>query len=958
MSEQAFHIGQRWSNTAETDLGIGIVTQVNERTVTLFFPSAEELRNYAQASAPLTRLEFHPRDLIETDDGTHFRVLTRHEEEGLYFYEAENDATGEVKTLCESQVQGSSRMPEPLKRLLQGHFGHYRNFSLRVKAWQLQAGYNRHPAKGFMGARVDPIPHQFHIAKTVSDHSRPRVMLADEVGLGKTIEAGLIAHKQLISGQIQRVLILVPDSLVHQWLVEMRRRFNLPVRVLDQDQCEALCEQQDTDNPFLYEQLVLCSIQFLLKHPRWSEAAQDSPWDLLIVDEAHHLAWQPDAPSPAYQLVEQFSLQAKSLLLLTATPEKEGPESHFAQLHLLDPMRYQNLDEFMEQQSRFNDLALVAEKLIDHQALDSKQLDWLKQLLNDESSQALITQLENNQGNADDSRTLAGRLLDRQGTGRALFRNTRASISGFPQRNLQRIPLPRPDCYTAQDLAGENSGFYPETSAPEAVWLKEDPRVAWLLDTLKQNRQTKFLVICHHRDTACALQAHLHFKGGIQCSAFHEELTLIERDRSAAWFAAEEDAAQALICSEIGSEGRNFQFCHHLVMFDLPESIDLLEQRIGRLDRIGQKHDIQIYTPYLEDTHQAPLLDWYDHGFSAFTRTEASHSVVFENLIDEFIGLIQQDPTGERPPKAPLDRLITTTRNRVADLHERFIHGRNRLLEIHSRGDDSVQTLIEAVNDSDNDPELKEFMEQVFNAYGVEEEDLSEQIHLIRPGTSLEHAHFPNLPEDGFSATYQRDVALGREDIELLTWDHPMVRNAMDMIITSGKGSSVMSLLKNRQIKDGTILLETLFIVECPAPAELELGQLMPPTPVRLLLDQRGRDISSAVAADALDKQLKRIKPDLVNAMLKEIQEPVLTMLQQGNELMETRRDELSAAAQETYQRYWQQEKQRLQALASEQDISQPLQQIEKKLELGSATLKRNSLYRLDGLRILIAVSG
>ena len=123
MSEQFFHVGQRWSNTAETDLGIGIVTQVNERTVTLFFPSTEELRNYAQANAPLTRLEFQPRDMIETEDGTNYRVLTRHEEEGLYFYEAESD-NGEVKILCESQVQGSSSMPEPLKRLLQGHFEH------------------------------------------------------------------------------------------------------------------------------------------------------------------------------------------------------------------------------------------------------------------------------------------------------------------------------------------------------------------------------------------------------------------------------------------------------------------------------------------------------------------------------------------------------------------------------------------------------------------------------------------------------------------------------------------------------------------------------------------------------------------------------------------------------------------------------------------------------------------
>ncbi|HEX4940261.1 MAG TPA: SNF2-related protein, partial [Candidatus Kapabacteria bacterium] len=345
MSKQVFFIGQRWANTAETDLGIGIVTQVNDRTISLFFPAAEELRNYAKANAPLTRLQFHPRDTIETQDGTRYRVLSRTEQDGLFFYESEGE-NGEIKTLCETQVQGSSQMPEALKRLLLGQLDDFRNFGLRLRTWELLANYDRHPAKGFMGARVDLIPHQFHIAQTVSARTAPRVMLADEVGLGKTIEAGLIAHQQLISGKIGRVLILVPDSLVHQWLVEMRRRFNLPVRVLDQDQCEALCEQEQTDNPFLYEQLVLCSIQFLLHHKQWAEAALDTPWDLLVVDEAHHLAWEPGNASPAYSLVEQFSLRAKGLLLLTATPEKEGPESHFAQLHLLDPLRYAELPAF------------------------------------------------------------------------------------------------------------------------------------------------------------------------------------------------------------------------------------------------------------------------------------------------------------------------------------------------------------------------------------------------------------------------------------------------------------------------------------------------------------------------------------------------------------------------------------------------------------------------------------
>ena len=103
---------------------------------------------------------------------------------------------------------------------------------------------------------------------------------------------------------------------------------------------------------------------------------------------------------------------------------------------------------------------------------------------------------------------------------------------------------------------------------------------------------------------------------------FHEGLPLVQRDRNAAWF-AEPDGAQLLICSEIGSEGRNFQFAHHLVLFDLPLNPGLLEQRIGRLDRIGQTQTIRIHVPYVESSSEECVLDWYHRGLDAIRNLAA-----------------------------------------------------------------------------------------------------------------------------------------------------------------------------------------------------------------------------------------------------------------------------------------------------------------------------------------------
>lgn len=112
--------------------------------------------------------------------------------------------------------------------------------------------------------------------------------------------------------------------------------------------------------------------------------------------------------------------------------------------------------------------------------------------------------------------------------------------------------------------------------------------------------------------------------GGYQAPVFHEGLSLVERDRAAAAFADEEEGCQVLVCSEIGSEGRNFQFCRHLVMFDLPLHPDQLEQRIGRLDRIGQRHAIEIHAPVFTGSPGEKLLRWYHEGLDAFSAPKAS----------------------------------------------------------------------------------------------------------------------------------------------------------------------------------------------------------------------------------------------------------------------------------------------------------------------------------------------
>lgn len=173
--------------------------------------------------------------------------------------------------------------------------------------------------------------------------------------MGKTIEAGMIIHQQVLSGRAERILIVVPETLQHQWLVEMMRRFNLHFSIFDEERCiEAFA---DAENPFDTQQYVLCSLDFLRKSRKRFEQALEGEWDLLVVDEAHHLEWSQDKPSREYQVVEGLAERTPGVLLLTATPEQLGRESHFARLRLLDPDRFYDYEAFVEEEEQYAPVA-------------------------------------------------------------------------------------------------------------------------------------------------------------------------------------------------------------------------------------------------------------------------------------------------------------------------------------------------------------------------------------------------------------------------------------------------------------------------------------------------------------------------------------------------------------------------------------------------------------------------
>ena len=870
-----FSPGQRWLSETETELGLGIVEQVDYRLVTIFFPACGEQRSYARHNAPLARMLLEVGDTFTTVAGEQLIVSEVTLLDGVAVYQVHpaDDSTAQQQ-VSELQLDHQLDLRTANERLFTGQLDSSPWFALRHAAMIAEDNLARSPVRGLLGPRVELLGHQLHIAHSVGQRFAPRVLLADEVGLGKTIEAGLILHQQLRTARAQRVLLVVPPALVHQWFVEMARRFNLHFSIFDAERVAALADTVDyvlddnwdedlevdqlvstPVNPFSSEQLILISSDFLLSCDE--QALLDAGWDLLVVDEAHHLQWQPDAPSAAYQRVEKLAALSRGVLLLTATPEQLGQASHYARLRLLDPDRYPSLEQFIEEQSHYREVAELAAELHDQQS-------WSAALR--QRAAHYVQDIAIEEGNRD---AILAELIDRSGTGRVLFRNTRKQISGFPQRHAHPVPLPVADSY--RDLPADADPLCPETTFSDDKWCDIDSRADWLVTFLRQHRRDKVLVICSRRDTACDLHAWLSYRHGLNVALFHEQLDLIARDRAAAWFAESEDGAQALICSEIGSEGRNFQFAQHLVLFDLPRNPDVLEQRIGRLDRIGQQAEIHIHLPHFADHAQAVLLHWYLDGMDAFRQPNAAGGEISQETAADLSAALAT-------PNDPvlLDRLLQHTRRAADQARALLEQGRDRLLELSSCDNANAEQLIAEVQAADQQSPLP-FLEQAFECYGVDMEPHSEHAWIFMPGAQMAEP-LPGLPDDGITVTDQRALALTRDDMQFLTFEHPLVENTLDLVLSGDRGKACVTLLKNKRIPAGTLLLECLFRIEVQAPKRLQAERFLPHSMLRQLVDARGKDLSASVAIDALSRQCRNLDSALARKIVSS-QRPLLEQL-------------------------------------------------------------------------------
>ncbi len=792
--------------------------------------------------------------------GKVLEVISRSE---LYQYKVQLSISDSIVTVAEAGLSDGDQadpMLDPLVGLHEQRFEHPQRFYIRTIAHYLACSRQALVSSGAT-ARIEPLAHQIFVAHRVVTALRPRFLLADEVGLGKTIEAGLIIQELRARGALQRVLVIVPANLTFQWCTELEQKFNERFAVYDSSVLRTLKRQSPRGNPWLVQDNIILSHGFIEHNELLWDEIVALPWDMVIVDEAHHARRRQTGgdrreATQLYRFVSRLSERTRGLLLLTATPMQLQTFELFSLIELLDCGLFQNFTHFEHQRHvnrSINALIKAVEACDQTGGAHSPDLPGNLRAQLEDAHHPLVSQLATSTAAR---QRLIQLLAERHLLSEVMIRNRKRVIGRFTARRPYSIPVTlSPEerilynavtdyvrgsyrqldqrrrgvigfllvayqrrltsCTHAFRVTIERRLQKLQSAMAEPEMLpnwSDDEELDAILDRTDQvafgtdqeaivierhrlealrmlaasvQTDTKFLafnrfldelfirnpgeqvlIFTQFYDTLDYLWGQLSRRW--QVGIFHGSLNPKEKDGAITRF--RDGVTQILISTEAGGEGRNLQFCAVLVNYDLPWNPMKVEQRIGRVDRIGQQRNVMICNFAQQDTVEDRVLDMLANRIRIFEETVGG--------LDPILGELEAD-IQKIVLETPLDQLDATLKNRAIKL-EQDTHQAQALEEAHR---DFVVDLrsfnqqAQVVFDPDEQQRIIEVMQSwsrlMLKHMGAQVEaqpDGSLSVKLGKASGGI----LPEVCQRYFDLTFDYDQAMENQDLEYGSFGHPL----------------------------------------------------------------------------------------------------------------------------------------------------------------------------------------
>ncbi len=851
---------------------IGVVEEVDGPRLRVRFDGDSEPKMFNARAGVVDRVEL--RGMVRRLSTGDFGVIAALTTEDPPRWQVH--INGRALTVPESDLRPYV-LDDPRSRTVEGRFGSARQFGLAVTARRYELEHLTNDLVSLGESRVDIKPHQVSVVHRVVSNYPHRFLLCDEVGLGKTIEAGMVLKELRARGAAARTLAIVPPNLVRQWQFELKSKFNEPFSIVNSDTVKFLRTTQSFEgNPFdAYDSVIVSSSW--VSNPKWAKLVAETPWDMVIVDEAHHArvrrSGKKREETRLYKVVKELAspnaFSKRAALFLTATPMQLDSSELYSLVELLDPALFPTEQHFDDHRAAVPGLSSLVHDLLDggfpladeDPSMTVERIaEWLgrdeddvaarleagptaiAELCEDLSAQHLLSEIlirnrkklvggfmprvahrwevtlsPEERGALDaveryvrDGFARADRTNDAaigfvmvifQKLMASSIRALRTSLDRRRQRLQDSSRAPRLSKRMKQQL-GEIEGRLEDdefisalldeiavADGEEAAELeklvalldavptdsKADTFVARLQELSEQEPDDKVLLFTEFRETQEYLRERIAAIGW-DVQMFHGQLKPDAKDAAVEAF-RQSERSSILLSTEAGGEGRNFQFCHNLVNYDLPWNPMRVEQRIGRVDRIGQTKTVQVFNFWVKGTVEERVLDVLERRINVFEQTVGG--------LDPILGEAEKDLTrilqlGDEKRDEALKRFEEQMESKIAAARAAEEKLRDFIMETKSYAKDIVATItgqVSPIEPADQERFVRHILSDV-NTFLRQQPDGTWEIMFHEPFLSDFPAHAKEQLRRR-TVAMRPDVQPDSEHVEYFAFGHPVIDDLM-----------------------------------------------------------------------------------------------------------------------------------------------------------------------------------
>lgn len=710
---------------------------------------------------------------------------------------------------------------------------------LRERATRLDLAYRYDRFLSLTNNRIEIEPYQVQAAYEILNSYDHRYLIGDEVGLGKTIEAGIVTEELIARGRAQRVLIVAPAPLTVQWQEEMREKFDRNFVIYDRETVRTHRKSHPNQNVWLQEDLIITSIDFA-KQDDVLEALRNLnvPWDVAVFDEAHHLTARRGSDdsidrTQRYMVGEAVAENSDALLLMTGTPHKGKSDQFYFLVSLLDPYRFSHesqinpdaLDDLMIRRLKDDMYETDGTRMFPEKNIEALGVDMspAERKLYDDVTEYIreyynLAQQEENKAAGFTMVIYQKRLVSSIYAIRKSLENRMRAIQNDAvaediSDDVQEL-IPRystePETLTDSErqrveeeletvtITLNQSQIQQELDRVKQLWQQakniETDKKGELLqkfvnDILANDPEEKILIFTEYTDTLEYLREQVLSEYDV--AQVYGDL---DQDRRRQEMEDFEEEKNIMLATDAAQEGLNLQFAHIMVNYDLPWNPIRIDQRMGRLHRYGQENTVEIRNLFFKNTRESEILNLLIEKMDQIEsdlgmRSDVLGRVLEERNLDDTImsAIAEEQPTDE--VVADIEATIEERREALETVENEFL--------IRDRFDlsDEDQEIMEVIERSQHgevsEDDIEVLVREFFDEFGGD-------IRGVRPGPArtggdVFQIDVPDVlsgeqVEDRYEqATFTREVAMEQDDVEFIALDHPLVQSLIEFCLDSDR---------------------------------------------------------------------------------------------------------------------------------------------------------------------------